>query len=659
MGTPTSEFVGSDAHLQPLGTAMFQNKSSSSLANSFPTSVVLKAPLTNSTSSHNPTTEQKKAIATLKDHHPSDIIAWHTLSQSIEPGLRHRDWPGGLSIQEIRAISKLSCCSRENLLQWLQSANQKPPSDLRLSGSRIAPATSSPQTRRASFRSDLTSGHLSPVESIKAYSPHLSNNPYSALTAAHNPINPSQNFSTAKLHRKSALVRPPNPDHTYWCTVCDNHSYQHSDGWKKHEKEHEIKYVCMLNGLLETTDDGQKCVLCGALNPADSHRLVHNIGPCLEAADSPSFKRRYEMVVHLKDAHGIPNGGAIADKWRCGSSKKAWSCGFCIRLFSSIQDRLRHIGADHFGKGQSIRDWDFTKIIQGLLLQPGIQESWQQLLGSLDPFRLLEIKWNKFGSEELLYRLEMGPTGKETPQSLAQAAYDSTSTEYDWTLPDKAATAFATPPLQEHAVASGEAPGEWSSRQHQASQILRSQPTSGTQIACGAAAQSSPPAYLVPPLDYSPVWKPLASDTDRMSSTQPTTPFNGNFIPAEPSVYTPWSGYNITPDPALGDQETFYYKTDDRATWPAPPPPVINDETIGTTRKRPRISVSPPAQTFPRKTSRRTRPRKRVNREISGESETVASQGLDIDCGQREAYDDEDAQSDAGANRCLKNSLYK
>ena len=121
MGTPTSEFVGSDAHLQPLGTAMFQNKSSSSLANSFPTSVVLKDPLTNSTSSHDPTTEQKKAIATLKDHHPSDIIAWHTLSQSIEPGLRHRDWPGGLSIQEIRAISKLSCCSRENLLQWLQS----------------------------------------------------------------------------------------------------------------------------------------------------------------------------------------------------------------------------------------------------------------------------------------------------------------------------------------------------------------------------------------------------------------------------------------------------------------------------------------------------------------------------------------------------------
>lgn len=314
------------------------------------------------------------------------------------------------------------------------TANQKAPPNFGLSAYRFAAATSSRQTRRPSPRSNHTSTHPSVAKSIKAISPHLSNNPSSALTAVHSLLTPVQTVLPASSHNTSALARPANPNHTYWCTVCCNRSYKNRDDWKKHEKEHEIKYICMLNGLFETTEDGKRCFLCGDVDPADNHHLAHNFGPCLAAADRPSFKRRYDMVTHLKAAHDISSGGIIADKWLHKSSKKAWSCGFCIQLFPSLKDRLKHISTEHFDKGQSINDWIFSKVIQGLLLQPGIQEAWQHLLDILDLFRLSEIKWNKLGNEDLQQRHERGLTGKETAQALAKAAYDNA--EYDWKLAD-------------------------------------------------------------------------------------------------------------------------------------------------------------------------------------------------------------------------------
>ena len=499
------------------------------------------------------------------------------------------------------------------------TASQEAPPKVGLSAYRFAAATSSPQTRQPSPRSDHTSARLPVAKSVKAISPHLSNNPYSALITVHESFSPGHTLLPEISHKTSALAEPANPNHTYWCTVCRNRSYKNSDDWKKHEKEHETKYICMLNGLFEITEDGQKCVLCGALNPADSHHLAHSIAPCLEAEDRPSFKRRYDMVAHLKDAHDIPNGGIIADKWLHKSFKKAWSCGFCIQLFPSLKDRLKHIGTEHFKKGQSINDWDFTKVIQGLLLQPGIQESWQHLLDTLDPFRLSEIKWNKFGREDIQQRLEKGLTSKETAQSLAIAAYDNA--EYDWTLADIGDIAFATtmnsvpdpyinkvssPFLQEHAVASEEEARvqcqPWSPPQHQASQIPTTSPTSRVESAYVTAASISPPARLVPPLDHEPVWKPLASNTTDMNTTRPRTSSNEKFGPPTQSVSTSWGG-----DPTHSDLETFRYKSNDDIAWSTIPHPDIDCRS--STLKRPRDSVSPQAQTC--KSSLENRPRKK------------------------------------------------
>lgn len=121
MRAPASESGRCDATVQPRGTVWGQNTSFPSSDNS-PAPCISPIKLSiNSTSPCNPTQEQAQAIAVLRNHHNSDIIAWHTLSQSTEPGLRHQEGPGGLSVAEIHAISTLRGCSKGSLIQWLGS----------------------------------------------------------------------------------------------------------------------------------------------------------------------------------------------------------------------------------------------------------------------------------------------------------------------------------------------------------------------------------------------------------------------------------------------------------------------------------------------------------------------------------------------------------
>ena len=121
MGAPASESGRCDATVQPQGTVWGQNTSFPSSDDSPATCISPIKSSINSTSPCNPTQEQAQAIAVLRNHHNSDIIAWHTLSQSTEPGLRHQEGPGGLSVSEIHAIATLRECSKWSLIQWLGS----------------------------------------------------------------------------------------------------------------------------------------------------------------------------------------------------------------------------------------------------------------------------------------------------------------------------------------------------------------------------------------------------------------------------------------------------------------------------------------------------------------------------------------------------------
>ncbi len=132
------------------------------------------------------------------------------------------------------------------------------------------------------------------------------------------------------------------------------------------------------------------------------------------------------MVNHLSKIHGISaksQGEAIAAKWKYTVEKQAWSCGFCVNTFVTFNDRLSHIATEHFELGQTIDGWDATKVIQGLLQQPGITKAWEEQIASVPTWERPEITWEKDAVVELQHDLEVGPNDEKSALNLAEAAY--------------------------------------------------------------------------------------------------------------------------------------------------------------------------------------------------------------------------------------------
>ena len=205
--------------------------------------------------------------------------------------------------------------------------------------------------------------------------------------------------------RSVSMTRPKAAENHYWCTVCEEpKSYKDSGNWKKHEKEHETIFVC------------------GMDHAAESKRTDQS-----QASKSFTYKRRDIMVNHLSKAHGITEadqGRTLADQWRITVKKQAWSCGFCISLFLTFQDRLKHVDTEHFKKHQHIHKWDLNKVVLGLLQQPKMERAWKTRMASLLPQVHPEsLAWDKATAKELRAMLEIGPSDDHHAIILADEAY--------------------------------------------------------------------------------------------------------------------------------------------------------------------------------------------------------------------------------------------
>lgn len=207
----------------------------------------------------------------------------------------------------------------------------------------------------------------------------------------------------------------------YRCTGCPK-SFKSMQAWSRHEKEdHEdIHFPCMPNGPIEITLHGRECALCGQ-QPTKEHLKGHHIERCTQL--KPVFKRSYELKQHL-ETHGLAKKSRQTDvlvsKWQRVPDKKAWACGFCKGLFSSLVEFHKHIASQHYERGEN-REWDHTKVILGLLSQSCIAGSWQLLLASRFKVHSLSCKWKKSKTGRLQTRLQLG---QETGDALAQAALD-------------------------------------------------------------------------------------------------------------------------------------------------------------------------------------------------------------------------------------------
>lgn len=183
-------------------------------------------------------------------------------------------------------------------------------------------------------------------------------------------------------------------------------------------------YVCMLTGSVDKTESYVKCPLCGMSNPSEKHLGAHNTQVCGQGIPgSFSCKRRADLVKHLKRCHNVQEkaqGEAVADKWKETTEKQAWSCGFCVCLFHTFGDRLKHI-AKHFEQGQTLDEWDITRVIEGLLTQPRMVNVWRMPLD----WRFSDITWNKDAVKDLQRALELGPSDPMHAKALVEAVYSA------------------------------------------------------------------------------------------------------------------------------------------------------------------------------------------------------------------------------------------
>ena len=132
------------------------------------------------------------------------------------------------------------------------------------------------------------------------------------------------------------------------------------------------------------------------------------------------------MVNHLNKLHAVQAGRDLADRFRVTDEKQAWSCGFCGSLFLDFKDRLKHIDTEHFRKYESMQQWDFNKVIQGLLLQPRMENAWKKRTASLIPWVQPEdFIWTEAFAKNMRPKLEIGPSDESDADRLADEIYSA------------------------------------------------------------------------------------------------------------------------------------------------------------------------------------------------------------------------------------------
>lgn len=231
----------------------------------------------------------------------------------------------------------------------------------------------------------------------------------------------SRQTSNSMIDAPSAT--PTSGTHSHWCILCENpKAITTCDGWKRHMKEHEVIFPCMPQGPVQALDLGPQCNLCGSFSPDQEHLDSHSVQQCVTKCRT--YTRKANLVKHLEEVHRIDDGSALAEEWRIAFKKRYFSCGFCIILFDNINDQLNHIDLDHFRQLEDICTWDMTKVIRGLLLQPGVDIAWHGIAAT---YAQSGFSWETSCNRDLQLRLELS---EEAPDTLATAVFNCCI--YDW-----------------------------------------------------------------------------------------------------------------------------------------------------------------------------------------------------------------------------------
>ena len=209
-------------------------------------------------------------------------------------------------------------------------------------------------------------------------------------------------------------------DHLHWCVVCDDPGeIKTCDGFKRHMREHETRFYCMLQGPVVELENGPKCAFCNVLHPDSEHLGTHNIQLCKNKSLSDRSYSRKELLTNHVKHHGILEASTLADQWRYTANKKYFACGFCGSYFDSHGEQTNHIDVIHYRRSEHISNWNYNKVIRGLLSQPGVRDYWRELLATNPYLQESSLTWEPAHAKNLQLRLERS---EETGEVLLTAA---------------------------------------------------------------------------------------------------------------------------------------------------------------------------------------------------------------------------------------------
>ncbi|KAK3306091.1 uncharacterized protein B0T15DRAFT_218187 [Chaetomium strumarium] len=205
-------------------------------------------------------------------------------------------------------------------------------------------------------------------------------------------------------HHKAGIPHAPR----YCCTFCDA-LFDSKTEWNLHELEFH---------------DSQEWYLCGRC-PA-------------------TFPRAALLAQHVRGDHGLELASA-SESVQHSPVRSAWGCGFCAAFLQSRNDYLEHVGR-HYDEGKAKSDWQHTRVIEGLLRQPGIESAWKALVRKEEHARASKLRFlwdpNTTGRADdaaqpsLQDMLELFATGTRQADDVAAAAYNSAHIRLESNLSD-------------------------------------------------------------------------------------------------------------------------------------------------------------------------------------------------------------------------------
>ena len=281
----------------------------------------------------------------------------------------------------------------------------------------IHAVTGHPKQSATSFPSDLRTQSARAGEAKFAPSVTQNDGPRSTNTN----INATQARIASQLQSHSK-------DKVQWsCTVCQHDTFRGKQEWIRHERnQHFPRYVYYCQPDIIVRNKELYCVTCNLEHPGCNHIAKCDARACaLKNLSARQFASKERFIKHLR-SHELPSDCQQLDEWKRLLPEKAWGCGFCVKVFDDVEERLFHVSR-HFERGMTRADWDPSRVLLSLLTLPYIAKEWVLRLnvelgveyyGQVWP----EISWSK---EDAMVLQKQVTSGQESGADLAESAFNA------------------------------------------------------------------------------------------------------------------------------------------------------------------------------------------------------------------------------------------